>query len=239
MFCHYYGILGHDLRHCPTHFAASKETDNVEYQYGEWLKADSGRSKSLPRRSKENPMRSEPVGSTNTPTTKNDKEIEVMTAVARVLEFRAGQESQNGNSMVEGSVTEISENILVVNADNNSNVADIMSLLSPKGVGHQFLNDEANGKFSITNSSLGQVEAKPNKPKSTWTRLNRMDIGPLVSINIKMESRTGKRGLEEVMNADSNRDAEPKYYKPTKGDKEDGKAENSLAGVDDHPCREQ
>ena len=114
-----------------------------------------------------------------------------------------------------------------------------MPLLSPKGAGQQFLNDESNGKFSITNSSLGQVEAKPNKPKSTWTRLNRMDIGPLVSTNFKMESRTGKRGLEEVMSADSNRDAEPKYYKCTKGDKEDGNAENTSAGVDDHPCQEQ
>ena len=86
-----------------------------------------------------------------------------------------------------------------------------MPLLSPEGARHQFLNDEANGKFSITNSSLAQVEAKPSKPKSTWTRLNRMDFGPLVSTNFKMESRTGKRGLEEVLNADSNRDADSSF----------------------------
>ena len=73
MFCHYCGILGHDLHHYLVHFAASKENDNVEYQFGEWLKVDSGRSKSLPRRSKENPMRSEPVGSTDTPATENDE----------------------------------------------------------------------------------------------------------------------------------------------------------------------
>ena len=90
MFCHYCRILGHDLRHCPAHFAASKETENVEYQYGEWLKADNGWSKSPPRRSKENPMRSEPVGSIDTPTTKYDEETKVLTAVARVPEFRAG-----------------------------------------------------------------------------------------------------------------------------------------------------
>ena len=123
--------------------------------------------------------------------------------------------------------------------DNNSNVADTMPLLSPKGAGHQFLNDEANGKFSIITSSLGQGDAKPNKPKSTWTRLNRMDVGPLVSTNFKMESRTGKRGLEEVLNTDRNRDAKPKYYKRSKGDKEDGNAENTSAGVADHHCREQ
>ena len=41
------------------------------------------------------------------------------------------------------------------------------------------------------------------------------------------------------MNADGYSEAEPMYYKRTKGDKEDGKADNTLAGVDDHPCREQ
>ena len=49
MFCHFCGILGHDLCHCPAHFAATKEIDNVDYQYGEWLKANSGRTKSPPR----------------------------------------------------------------------------------------------------------------------------------------------------------------------------------------------
>ena len=243
MFCHYCGILGHDLHHCLAHFAASKESDNVEYQYVEWLKVDSGWGKSPPRRSKENPMRSELMGSIDTPATKTatkiDEETEVMTTMTRALEFRAGQDSRNGNSVFKGSVTEIPESISVVNADNNSNVADTMPLLLPKRAGHQFLNDEANGKFSIITSSLGQGDAKPNKPKSTWTRLNRMDVGPLVSTNFKMESRTGKRGLEEVLNTDKNRDAKPKYYKRSKGDKEDGNAENTSAGVADHHCREQ
>ena len=41
------------------------------------------------------------------------------------------------------------------------------------------------------------------------------------------------------MNADGYSEAESMYYKRTKGDKEDGKADNTSAGVDDHPCREQ
>ena len=89
MFYHYCGILGHNLRHCPAHFAASKETDNVEYQYGEWLKADNGRNRSPPHRSKENPMRSKPVVSNDTPTTDNDEGAEAVTAVARVPDYRA------------------------------------------------------------------------------------------------------------------------------------------------------
>ena len=188
MFCHFYGILGHDLRHCPAHFAASKETDNVEYQYGEWLKADSGRTKSPPRRGRENPMRSKPVGSTDTPASENEDEAEVMTMVARVSKYRAGHESWNGNCVVGGSVVEIPEKISVVNADIKSNMDDILLLFSSNGAVHQILNDKANGTSNITNSSLGHVEAKPNKPKTTWTRLNRTDIGPLVSSNNKLKS---------------------------------------------------
>lgn len=46
MFCHYCGLLGHDLRHCECHFKLSKSGVEVEYQYGEWLKATGSRSQS-------------------------------------------------------------------------------------------------------------------------------------------------------------------------------------------------
>ena len=42
MFCNYCGVLGHDIHHCPTHFSASKMEKSIDYQYGDWLKADSG-----------------------------------------------------------------------------------------------------------------------------------------------------------------------------------------------------
>lgn len=57
IFCHYCGDLAHDLRHCPAHFAASKKENPISYQYEDWLKADSGRSKLPPRRIKDSPSR--------------------------------------------------------------------------------------------------------------------------------------------------------------------------------------
>lgn len=39
LFCHFYGLLGHDIWHCASHFAAEKGTRKVEYHYGDWLKA--------------------------------------------------------------------------------------------------------------------------------------------------------------------------------------------------------
>ena len=53
MLCHYCGVLGHDLRHCASYFAASNKGAEVELQYGDWLKATGGRSWSPVKRSAE------------------------------------------------------------------------------------------------------------------------------------------------------------------------------------------
>ena len=42
MFCHHYGLLGHDLRHCANHFATTKSGLEMSYQYGDSLKAIGG-----------------------------------------------------------------------------------------------------------------------------------------------------------------------------------------------------
>ncbi|KAK7853610.1 hypothetical protein CFP56_035234 [Quercus suber] len=46
MFCHYCGLLGHDLHHCANHFSATKSEKEIDYQYGDWLKAQGGRPSS-------------------------------------------------------------------------------------------------------------------------------------------------------------------------------------------------
>lgn len=43
MFCHYCSLLGHNLRHCATHFAAMKHVKEVKYEYGDFLRATGGR----------------------------------------------------------------------------------------------------------------------------------------------------------------------------------------------------
>lgn len=44
MFCHFCGVLGHDLKHCVKHFAWMKNSKEVECQYGDWLRANGGRN---------------------------------------------------------------------------------------------------------------------------------------------------------------------------------------------------
>ena len=50
LFCHYCGLLGHDLRHCANHFTATKSGSEMSYQYGDWLKAIGGQSISPTKR---------------------------------------------------------------------------------------------------------------------------------------------------------------------------------------------
>ena len=53
LFCHFCGTMGHDLRHCASYYVASKNSGEVECQYGDWMKATGGRS-SLPTRNTTN-----------------------------------------------------------------------------------------------------------------------------------------------------------------------------------------
>ena len=48
IFCHYCGLLGHDLNHYAQHFVMVKTGNTVEYQYGDWLKSSGGRPRSPP-----------------------------------------------------------------------------------------------------------------------------------------------------------------------------------------------
>ena len=49
VFCHFCGLLGHDLRHCAQYFCHTKDGKVVHCCYGEWLKAVGGRAR-LPLR---------------------------------------------------------------------------------------------------------------------------------------------------------------------------------------------
>ena len=48
LFCHYCGMLGHDVKNCAEHFAVTKNGGMVDYQYGEFLKNMGGRARSGP-----------------------------------------------------------------------------------------------------------------------------------------------------------------------------------------------
>ena len=47
LFCHFCGMLGHDVKHCASHFALTQNGGEVEFQYGESLHAMGGRPRSF------------------------------------------------------------------------------------------------------------------------------------------------------------------------------------------------
>ena len=50
LFCHYCGMLGHDVKHCASHFAIIQNKGEVDYQYGDSLRAMGGCLQSFSRR---------------------------------------------------------------------------------------------------------------------------------------------------------------------------------------------
>ena len=48
VFCNFCGVLGHDIKHYPAHFEATKKSIAIDYQYEDWLKVASGRNRSPP-----------------------------------------------------------------------------------------------------------------------------------------------------------------------------------------------
>nr|POE88502.1 uncharacterized protein CFP56_53788 [Quercus suber] len=181
--------------------------------------ADNSRSKSPPRRGNDGPWRSEAKNRTGATATENDGRLEAATAANSVPEYRARRKTQDGNSVIGGSGPDSQEKITEINAAKISKMNDPLPKFTSQGDMHANLHDELDGGSNSTNLSVGLKESKPNKPKLKWTRLNRMEVGPIETTSIIMKSITGKRGLEDAMNVECSRDTEPSSQKrsnPTK-----------------------
>ena len=73
------------------------------------------------------------------------------------------------------------------------------------------------------------------KPKSTWTRFNRMEFGLGGLARAITLPTLGKRNLRD----DVDEQVDGNEHKRGKVDNEDGFSEDLSAGVDSHPCRKQ
>ena len=235
LFCYYCGVLGHDLRHCLEHYAASKKTKPVKYQYEDWLKADNGRSRSPPRRDKDDTRGVESMGSTDVWATEGN-EMHGTTATAAAARDPNSSDSriaQNGKHGCGGNTIEFQEKISEDNVSLYSNVDKLVPSFVPGGELKPKLNNEATG-VNTTNSVLGHLESKPSKPKATWTRLNRMEVGPPISTSSIIKPTMGKCNIGEALDKEYNRELGFTSHKCSKKDGEVGNAESISAGVVDH-----
>lgn len=199
IFCHFCGLLGHDLRHCASHYAMEKNGGQVEYQYGDWLKALDGRPKSSSTR-ETNPASSSSDG------------------LGDNLRNALSKQSELGKLMAAGA--QQGENPTVTDYGVFGKSVDSDTIPDPQpfaNIDDRFndTNEESDGvKLTITDKEnlilksdgiaaqlLDEgrqtgVRNGPNllRPKSTWVRINRMEYGSNLHKKPSNPTTLGKRG---------------------------------------------
>ncbi|XP_030930922.1 uncharacterized protein LOC115956765 [Quercus lobata] len=232
-FCHFCGILGHDIRHCPPHFEASKKTTSVEYQYGDWLRVVSARNKSPPRRQTEPLPKEAPLGKEDNPAEMVSEVHTAGPAAARAATAKDGLYDHYGKGGQDGSVTKIQAQITEGNYSEatfvESHVPGMDSVFKP--------NEESKNGPALDKNELGQAESHTESTKRTWTRINRMNFGPSDEPLITNRIKLGKRPLGDALEEKCETETIQQNQKRAKVKFVDGMDDYISAEVEDHPCR--
>uniref|UniRef100_A0A7N2MAT8 DUF4283 domain-containing protein n=1 Tax=Quercus lobata TaxID=97700 RepID=A0A7N2MAT8_QUELO len=225
MFCHWCGLMGHDLKHCALHFAALKNGGSVTCQYGEWLKSTGGRPRSPSRKD-----------TTHKNTTQGNEEADQRrnnTSEGREaaeddnrgsINPRDSDNSEKGKSMESGSSSDFTE----------QSITDMVVT--------ELENSNSNGSAITRTENAEHVDIKKNsgphfaKPRPTWTKIARMDHGPGDLVTEEPVAVLGKRGVYQ--------DVQETEESIEKQSRKRSKSQTSsqcytTAGVMDHPYREQ
>lgn len=240
MFCHFCGIMGHDIKNCAQHYASRKNGREDVCQYGDWLKATGGRFRSPPK-----------VSPTNITQPNNAAGNQGgLTGVGEKHTVPPPERKSHGsNDNVKQGNTESEENVCVTDGEIDEAIMGMENPLSsvsnPAGI-------ISNSVHSLNRTSSGHVGSNSNKPhdghvsvanhvglldsrqKPTWRRVIRMESGPRGDNREEVAHVLGKRCVrsQETINGDDNENMEKKK---SKTQSEDQKSET--AGVLEHPCR--
>ncbi|KAL0009471.1 hypothetical protein SO802_010973 [Lithocarpus litseifolius] len=250
LFCYFCGILGHDLKHCPVHYVAEKKGGSVEYPYGEFLKVAGGHVRVVQTQSfspKCNPEEGKgnvtdiPVVVTVKKTVDvMDESPESSKAVVEGEPVNPGEIFSNMEANVEGKDSNEVTEIMVTDKEDNSLPKNLGDAMLSTNEGKENRMTEAASKHVlldnfITPTILESPGPSSVKPKSTWTRINRMDFGLGGLAKAFAMSGLGKR---ELSGDDFEQDEEQRN-KRSKQDEVDGSFVDTSVRVDSHPCREQ
>ena len=242
MFCHFCKLLGHDLRHCASHFSATRSEGDVEFQYGDWLKAIGGCYRSSPKRKTERdhePNFEEENKGDNDKRQTSLVQIETATTIgSKVGNPTEKERGENENSKNHREEALQNPTIIVVEKLNKESGGG-------KGI------EESNVRISSNTDAMLEVQHVdqrdvpmqngPNnqKAKPTWVRLRRMDCEPKETEAGEKISALGKRVATQMLEEDSNRDDEAQPGKRGKAEAHDENSKEILARVVYRPCREQ
>ena len=240
MFCHCYGLLGHDIKHCATYYALMKSGKEVQLQYGEWLKASGGRQRvertksgwgdTVPEKGK---VQAERLGAAAAEGVNN-----VNPSLTVISE--KGKSDKSGNAHEDGDYVPGFKG----RAATNMELTPTALMDDSKEVGpiheevHVGLNSKDEGNASLHGTvhveGMGLNGPKISKTRPTWTRLARMDFGEGNSSPAEVATVLGKRGsFQEEMDGGSESEVHLRKREKIQINPEE------TTGVLEHPCRSQ
>lgn len=242
MFCHFCGLLGHDLRHCRGYFSVTRSGGEVECQYGDWLKATGGRYRSPTKRSTESShepnFETDDRGDHGPSSTSMVQAEKAAVTESKVENPREKEGCENGKSEILGN-----------GALQNPTITAVEKLHKERSGVHGL--DESNVHFNVNQEAIMKVQQVdqgnvsiqngPNNQKSkpTWVRLRRMDCGPKEAEVGEKISVLGKRMTKNLLEENNTRDVEEQPGKRGKTDAHEECSKETSARVDYRPCREQ
>ena len=254
VFCHFCGILGHDLRHYPAHYKESKRSTTLEYQYWDWLRASNGRNRS-PQRRRTNSHGDDGFDKEDNQTVERSEMGAVVTTAVRVLAHSNLHTNQAGNNKIHGVVLDIQPSLVDSIAqvtkcmDNNmpsfmhGEVTECMDNHGLKLVlevdSETKLTVDVDNGLEEGNKEVGLSVSRPNKQLGKWTRINRMEVGPNNLNKPTCMPTLGKRLVEDALFVSGETGEAACSQKRTKVGLVDGEIDSTSAGVNDHPCRKQ
>jgi len=116
------------------------------------------------------------------------------TVAAKVSPLNDDHNSHYGKDEMNGKIPRIQEDI-----SSESLIKDSEPLQEPGGASVSCSNKVSSNGPKTNNMELGQAQTKPNSTKKTWTRITRMEVGPVEkSLNTQL-SKLGKRQLENAL----------------------------------------
>uniref|UniRef100_A0A7N2MUN9 DUF4283 domain-containing protein n=1 Tax=Quercus lobata TaxID=97700 RepID=A0A7N2MUN9_QUELO len=223
---------------------------SLEYPYGEFLKAVRGHVRVMPNQNtspKSNPEEGKGNVTINPVVVNQLKTVAVMEESPEISKAVDEGEAVNPGEIIshleankEGKdSTEVTKIMIIDKEDNDlpKNLGDAI-FLADEGRKNR-MSDAVDNHVLLNDLKTPTILEVPGpsfvKPKSTWTRINRMDFG-LGGLARAIEiSGLGKRELS---------DGEIGQYKEqrnkrSKQDEVEGSFVDTSAGVNSHPCREQ
>ena len=264
MFCHYCGILGHDLKHCAAHYVVEKNGGNIVYQYGDFLRAAGAQARG-PAHQYSNPKSFMEEGASSGQVQDPVPVAESMQTT--VTEIEEGNENPRASDKVEaknlGAVMDSMQADGVICA-NCTNVEEHNSMAINPSPDIQL---SLNGKPDLntwTEKELAhaimdevQVESRPDgihehvplnnqlstdgarlsntKPKTTWTRINIIDFGLNGLARAITLPTLGKRDMRDTVGEQ----IDESKNKRGKVFNEEGFSKELSVGLDSYPCWKQ